>query len=56
MSSKRVSLTLGVAMSLGLANAAGSAPREESPVLENGVIGFVMTESLGRVRNQGRQG
>ena len=46
MRSKRISLTLGVAMSLGLANTAGAAPREQSPVLENGVIGYVMTERV----------
>ena len=44
MRSKRISLSLGVAMSLSLAGASGATPREESPVLENGVIGYVMTE------------
>jgi hypothetical protein len=57
MRSKRISLTLGVAMSLGLGHAAGAAPREESPVLENGVIGYVMTERVWAVyeTKDGRQ-
>ncbi|HEY5757615.1 MAG TPA: hypothetical protein VIU34_17420 [Steroidobacter sp.] len=40
------SLMLGIALGLALAGAASAAPREESPVLQNGVIGYVMTERV----------
>lgn len=46
---KRISQTLGVAIGLALTGFAGSgsaAPKEASPVLENGVIGYVMTERV----------
>lgn len=48
-STKRISLTLGVAMGLAVAGhvgIAGAAPKEENFLLQNGTIGYVMTERV----------